>query len=60
MTYGEMLKVTRKGKLGKLPNFIGYCKWDFGNKTLVFTNGDYKCLAEELDIKNRQDFFYII
>lgn len=60
MTYDEMLKVTRKGKLGKLPNFIGYFKWDFGNKTLVFTNGDYKCLAEELDIKNRQDFYYII
>lgn len=60
MTYNEMLKVTRKGKLGKLPNFIGYFKWDFGNKTLVFTNGDYKCLAEELDIKNRQDFYYII
>ena len=59
MTYDEMLKVTRKGKLGKLPNFIGYFKWDFGNKTLVFTNGDYKCLAEELDIKNRQDFYYI-
>lgn len=60
MTYDEMLKVTRKGKLGKLPNFIGYFKWDFGNKTLVFTNGDYKCLAEELDIKSRQDFYYII
>lgn len=60
MTYDEMLKVTRKGKLGKLPNFIGYFKWNFGNKTLVFTNGDYKCLAEELDIKNRQDFYYII
>ena len=60
MTYDEMLKVTRKGKLGKLPKCIGYFKWDFGNKTLVFTNGDYKCLAEELDIKNRQDFYYII
>lgn len=60
MTYDEMLKVTRKGKLGKLPNFIGYFKWDFGSKALIFTNGDYKCLAEELDIKNRQDFYYII
>lgn len=36
-----------------LPNFIGYFKWNFGNKELVFTNGDYKCLAKELDIKNR-------
>lgn len=60
MTYDEMLKVTRKGKLGKLPNFIGYFKWDFGSKALIFTNEDYKCLAEELDIKNRQDFYYII
>ena len=60
MTYSEVLEVAKQGKTVMLPNFIGYFKWDFGNKILVFTNGDYKCLAEELDITNRQDFYYII
>lgn len=39
MTYGEMLKVTRKGKLGKLPNFIGYFKWNFVENDMIFYNG---------------------
>ena len=43
-----------------LPYFIGYFKWDFGNKVLVFTNGDYRCNADDLNIKNRTDWFYII
>lgn len=60
MTYSEILEIAKQGKTAMLPNFTGYFKWDFGNKVLIFTNGDYKCLAEELDIKNRQDFFYII
>lgn len=60
MTYSEILEIAKKGKTVMLPNFIGYFKWDFGNKILVFTNGDYKCFAEELDITNRQDFYYII
>lgn len=60
MTYSEILEIAKQGKTAMLPNFTGYFNWDFGNKTLIFKNGDYKCLAEELDIKNRQDFFYII
>ena len=60
MTYNEAIKIAKSGKTLMLPNFIGYFKWDFGNKALIFTNGDYKCLAKELDIKSRQDFFYII
>ena len=60
MNYEKKKKIAKSGKTLILPNFIGYFKWDFGNKTLVFTNGDYKCLAEELDIKSRQAFYYII
>lgn len=60
MKYEEALKIAQSGKTLMLPNFTGYFKWNFGNKELVFTNGDYKCLAKELDIKNRQDFYYII
>ena len=60
MNYEEAIKIAKSGKTLMLPNFIGYFKWEFGNKTLVFINGNYKCLAEELDIKSRQDFYYII
>lgn len=60
MNYNEAIKIAKSGKTLMLPNFIGYFKWDFGNANLVFFNGDYKCLAEQLDIKNRQDFYYII
>lgn len=60
MNYEESIKIAKSGKTIMLPNFIGYFKWDFGNKILVFTNRDYKCNADNLDIKNRQDFYYII
>ena len=60
MTYSEITEIARHGKLGKLPNFIGYFKWDFGNKVLVFTNGDYRCNADDLNVKNRTDWYYII
>lgn len=60
MTYNEILKIVRQGKTAMLPNFTGYFKWDFGNKVLMFENGNFKCKVENLDIKNRNDFFYII
>lgn len=60
MNYSEILEISKQGKIGMLPNFIGYFKWDFGNSILMFNNGDFKCEAEQLDIKNRQDFYYII
>lgn len=60
MNYKEAIKIAKRGKTLMLPNFIGYFKQDFANKVLIFTNGDYKCSADQLDIKNRQDFYYII
>lgn len=60
MTYSEILEIAKQGKTLMLPNFIGYFKWDFGNKILVFTNGDYRCNADDLNIKNRTDWYYII
>ena len=59
MTYTEAQKLAMKGKTIMLPDFIGYFKWDFRNKVLMFINGDFKCLAEDLDVKNRKDFYYI-
>ena len=46
MNYKEAIKIAKRGKTLMLPNFIGYFKWDFANKVLIFTNGDYKCLAD--------------
>lgn len=59
MTYSEILEITKQGKTAMLPKFIGYFKWSFGNNKLMFENGDYKCLAEDLNVQNRNDFFYI-
>lgn len=60
MTYTEILKKAKQGKLIKLPNFEGIFKWDYGKKTLVFNNNDFWCNAEDLDVLNREDFYYII
>ena len=60
MTYTEILPIARQGKLIKLPNFEGIFKWDYGKENLVFNNGTFWCDADELDILNRDDFYYII
>lgn len=60
MTYSELIKVAKKGNIGKLPNFEGYFKWDYSINNLIFYHQDYTCLASELDIQNRTDFYYII
>ena len=53
MNYEEAIKIAKSGKTLMLPNFIGYFKWDFVNKVLVFTNGDYRCNAEDLGVQKR-------
>lgn len=60
MTYEEILSIARQGKLIKLPNFEGLFGWDYGKERLIFTNKDFWCDADELDILNRTDFYYII
>ena len=60
MTYSEITKIKKQGRVCKLPNFIGYFKWDFGSNSLIFSNKDYRCSAESLDILNRNDFYFII
>lgn len=60
MTYNEILLKAKQGKLIKLPNFEGLFKWDYGKECLVFNNKDFWCDAENLDILNRDDFYYII
>lgn len=60
MTYSEIIPIARKGKLIKLPNFEGIFKWDYAKENLVFNNGTFWCDADDLDILNRTDFYYII
>ena len=60
MTYKESIEKAKQGKTLMLPNFIGYFKWDYGTNSLIFQNKDYKCLADTLNIQNRNDFYYIL
>lgn len=36
MNYNEICKILQKGKVGKLPNFIGYFKWNYGINDIIF------------------------
>lgn len=60
MTYTDICNLAKQGKVGMLPNFIGYFKWDYGNNDLMFYNGDFNCRAKDLEVQNRTDFYYII
>lgn len=60
MTYNEFCKLAKQGKIGKLPNFIGYFKWSYRCNELMFQNGDFRCKAKDLNVQDRTDFYYII
>lgn len=60
MTYTQICNKAKLGKICKLPNFIGYFKWDFASNTLIFYNNDYRCSAQDLNVQDRTDFYYII
>lgn len=60
MTYSEIKPIAKSGKLIMLPNFEGIFKYDYGTQDIIFINKDFQCNAENLDILNRTDFYYII
>ena len=60
MTYNGATLWAATGHTLMLPNFTGYFKWDFGNRVLMFTNRDFRCNAEDLNVKDRTDWYYII
>ena len=62
MTYSEIQKICIKGKLGIVPGWIGYLKWDYSKNKLRFVNEDYVMPQKELEdkIKDRTDLYYII
>lgn len=60
MTYTDICNLAKQGKVGMLPNFIGYFKWNYEYNDLMFYNGDFNCKAKDLEVQNRTDFYYII
>ena len=38
MTYNEVYKIAKEGKLIKLPHFEGYFRWDYFQNDLIFIN----------------------
>lgn len=60
MTYNEATLRAVTGETLMLPGWIGYFKWNYGLHYLEFINGDYRCRADNFDIKNRNDWYYIV
>lgn len=60
MTYKEILLFAKQGKLIMLPHFEGIFKWDYSKQRLIFKNKEFQCNSTDLDILNRNDFYYII
>ena len=60
MTYNGATLWAATGHTLMLPHFTGYFKWDWGVKKMIFINGDFRCNAEDLNVKDRTDWYYII
>lgn len=60
MTYNEATLRAVTGETLMLPNFIGYFKWNYGKHYLEFINGEFRCNADDLNVRDRTDWYYII
>ena len=62
MNYLQIRDICKKGKIGLIPKWKGYLKWDYSLDELYFVNGEYRMYESELKdkIKNRTDLYYII
>ena len=62
MNLEELKPLIRKGKVGKIPGWEGYIKWNYAKDQIQFVNNDYIMDYKELEdkLKNRNDLFYII
>ena len=58
MTFEEIKSYLQQGKIGKLPNYEGYFKWDYGLDCVYMQNKDYKKYNLEEEFL-RTDFYYI-
>ena len=62
MTLEELKPIIRKGKLGLIPKWKGYIKWDYVLGQMYFINNGYILTEQELKDKlnDRNDLYYII
>lgn len=62
MTLEELKPFVRKGKLGLIPEWKGYIKYDYVLNQVYFENNGYILIEQELKdkLKNRNDLYYII
>lgn len=62
MTLEELKPIIRKGKLGLIPKWKGYIKWDYVLGQMYFINDGYILTEQELKdkLKTRNDLYYII
>lgn len=62
MTLEELKPLIRRGKVGLIPKWQGYVKWDYVLNQVYFVNGGYILTEQELKDKigNRNDLYYII
>lgn len=62
MTFSQIKDICKKGKIGLIPSWKGYLKWDYALNELYFINGDYRLSESKLKdkIKDRTDLYYII
>lgn len=62
MTLEELKPIIRKGKLGLIPKWKGYIKWDYVLEQMYFINDGYILTEQELKdkLKTRNDLYYII
>ena len=62
MTLDQIKEKCSQGKVGMIPGWTGYIKYDYYKKQIYFVNGDYVMNQSELEhkISNRTDLLYII
>lgn len=62
MNYEEIKDICSHGKIGLVPGWKGYIKYDYYKRELYFQDGDYKMQQSELEdkISKRNDLYYII
>lgn len=59
MNIQEIEYLVKRGKVGMLPNYKGYFKWDYAKDCMYMQNGDYRKYNLDEESK-RTDFYYII
>lgn len=60
MTLNQIKEVCKQGKIGLIPGWVGYIKYNYLTNQIYLENGDYKMYNLEDQIKDRTDLYYII